>query len=959
MSMHKLEFGVTGMTCAACSTRIQKRLAKLEGVAEANVNLTTEKATVTFDPAQVTPEKLFETVSNLGYGVVKETTTLNITGMTCAACSARIERKLSKLEGVLSATVNLAAERATIESVGLRPEELIAAVQAIGYGASLRVEEGEAEADRKLVELEKAWLFFGFSLLATLPVFVANMILMPLGVHNFLMNPWFQAVLATLVQVVIGYRFYRGAWLNLTHGSANMDVLVAGGTTAAYLYSLYLAFWAQTENYFESSMVILTLILLGKQMEAVAKGRTGAAIKQLLSLQAKTARVKRGDEELEVPVAAVMPGDLVIVRPGEKIPVDGVVVEGRSAVDESMLTGESLPVDKGPGDAVVGATLNRNGALVMQATKVGKETALAQIVRMVEEAQGSKAPIQKLADQISGIFVPAVLGIALVVLLVWGFALGDWSEALHAAISVLVIACPCALGLATPTAVMVGTGLGAANGILFKGGEHLERAAKVDLVVLDKTGTITWGKPALTYVETLSPSLTVDELLALAAAAESRSEHPLGQAIVEGAREKGLALPAVESFEAIPGGGLVAVVRADAAAGTGLSGADGAGESGATDMAAPAAASVSTRSLLIGTRRLLIERGIDPTPAEATMARLESEGKTAMLVAVDGALAGVLAVADTVKPSSAEAVARLKALGARVVMITGDNQRTAEAIGRQVGVDEVIAEVLPRDKAAHIERLKATGKVVAMVGDGINDAPALATAYVGMAIGTGTDVAIETAAVTLMRGDLLALPAALSLARQTMRTIKENLFWAFIYNVIGIPLAAAGLMSPMIAGGAMAFSSVSVVSNSLLLKRYDPRSGSLRGAGLVKALSLALLVGAVYLLFWYTQPFTTKTYELVARGMELDMGEIHVKAGQQVRVRLINHDEQLVQMFGIRKIPVRFVKTAGDHQGMAGYDVMIHVEPGEKGMVQFTPTAPGRYPIGDGDVGIHGVLVVE
>ncbi|BAD41601.1 heavy metal translocating P-type ATPase [Symbiobacterium thermophilum] len=931
----RLEFSVMGMTCAACSARIQRRLAKAEGVQEASVNLTTEKATVYYDPSAVTPQKLFDLVTDLGYGVVKDKFTFDIAGMTCAACSSKIERKLSRVPGVLSASVNLSTEKATVEAVGVRAEDLIGLIRDLGYGARLAADAADADRERRRQEMRRQVALLAFSAALTLPLFVANMILMPMRIHHpVLMNRWFQFALATIIQVVVGWRFYRGAWLNLRHGSANMDVLVALGTTAAYLYSVALSFFLGGENYYESSATILTLILLGKTLEAIAKGRTSEAIRKLLSLQAKTARVVRDGVERDVPIEDVVVGDVIVVRPGEKIPVDGVVLSGTSAVDESMLTGEPIPVDKGPGDAVTGATLNKNGAITLRATRVGKDTALAQIVRMVEEAQGSKAPIQKLADRISGIFVPAVVGIAAVTLLAWGLIAGDWNAALHAAISVLVIACPCALGLATPTAVMVGTGKGAEAGILFKGGEHLERAHKVDVVVLDKTGTITWGRPELTDVIPLGAGAPgADELLALVAAAESRSEHPLGQAIVAGAKERDIALPEVESFEAIPGAGLEA--------------------------------RVAGREVLVGTRRLMAERGIDTARAEAQMAELEAAGKTAMLAAVDGALAGIIAVADTVKPTSAEAIAELHELGLEVVMITGDNRRTAGAIGRQVGVDRVLAEVLPGDKAQHVEQLKEGGrKVVAMVGDGINDAPALATADLGIAIGTGTDVAIETASVTLMNGDLKGIAQALRLSRQTMRTIKENLFWAFIYNVIGIPMAAFGLLNPMIAGGAMAFSSVSVVSNSLLLKRYNPRSrGGIRGDALVKAAAAGVMAFAIWLAFFYTQPFNTVRYDLTIRDLELPV-EITVRAGQQVRVSLTNENPDVIHNFIIPEVPHRFLKMVRFdpqlHMHAGGADVEVWVSPGRTAVVEFTPTVPGRYAIGDpGKYGVRGWLVVE
>ncbi|MFZ5827598.1 MAG: heavy metal translocating P-type ATPase [Bacillota bacterium] len=960
----KAEFGVTGMHCAACSAKVEKSLRKVAGVTGASVNLVTEKATVIFDPTMVDHTALHAAVTKLGYGVeaaeqpsgpVK--VEFGVTGMHCAACSTKVEKRLKKVTGVANASVNLVTEKATViyDPAVVGFEELRQAVTGVGYGVTEPAGDGmvstegdarqiaqeQAENAKKLHAMRQMQLFW-FSTALTLPLLIANMVLMPLDIYvEWLQNRWFQATLATLVQVIVGARFYRSAFLNLRHGSANMDVLVALGTTAAYGYSMAISFWLGGENYFEASTVILTLILLGKNLEAIAKGRTSEAIKRLLSLQAKTARVIRGGVEIDIPVEQVIVGDTVVVLPGEKIPVDGVVLSGASAVDESMLTGESIPVDKGPGDKVTGATLNKHGFLTVEATRVGRDTALAQIVRMVEEAQGSKPPIQKLADKISAIFVPVVMGIAVVTLLGWVAVTGDWDSAIHAAIAVLVIACPCAMGLATPTAVMVGTGLGAENGILFRGGEHLEKAHGVNLVVLDKTGTITWGRPELTDVVTTG-SIAADELLRLAASAETRSEHPLGVAIVNAAKEKGLTLSEPDVFIAQPGYGI--------------------------------SATVENHSILVGTHRLMEAHGVALTPeTQARKEALEGGGKTAMLVAVEGAVAGILAVADTVKPTSAEAIAELKALGIEVVMITGDNRRTAQAIGREVGVDRVIAEVLPEGKAALVEELREDGRrTVAMVGDGINDAPALVTADLGMAIGTGTDVAIEAAGVTLMSGDLKGVPAAIRLSRQTMRTIRENLFWAFIYNIIGIPLAAVGMLTPMLAGGAMAFSSVSVVSNSLFLKRYQPKqSESVPGAWALKLGGIALLIGAVAWGFWYVQPFNTVRHTLViSRADQYQESEIRVKAGQKVRLTLVNEADHTIHDFAIDKtMPVRAVRMIrqrpdADMGDAYLYAVMIDAAPLSTAVVEFIPTRPGVYEFycsveGHREHGMVGRLVVE
>ncbi|NLU26515.1 MAG: copper-translocating P-type ATPase [Hungateiclostridium thermocellum] len=724
---------------------------------------------------------------------------LKISGMSCAACSARIEKRLNKVAGVAKASVNLATERANIEydADKVKTDDLIKIVDDLGYKAE-RIENisKDREKEQREKEIKKLKAELIASAILSSPLILA-MVFMLTGIDvPFLHNEYFQLVIATPVQFIIGLRFYRNAYHAIKARSANMDVLIAMGTSAAYFFSVYNAFFAHPvemgmmkELYFEASSTIITLILLGKYLEAVAKGKTSEAIKKLMGLQAKTARVVRNGVEEDIPVEEVQVGDIIVVRPGEKIPVDGRIIEGNSSVDESMLTGESLPVEKKVGDFVTGATINKFGTFKFEATKVGKDTVLSQIIKMVEDAQGSKAPIQKIADRVSGIFVPAVIGIAVVTFAAWYLATGELNSAIVNAVSVLVIACPCALGLATPTAIMVGTGKGAEKGILIKGGEHLEMAYKLNSVVLDKTGTITKGKPEVTDIIPLG-SMEKNEIVKLSAVAEKASEHPLGVAIYEKGKSEFGAIPDPAKFEAIPGRGVAAVF--------------------------------DDKNIYIGTRKLMKEKGLDISKIESDIAKLEDEGKTAMLMAVDDRVEAILAVADTVKEHSGEAIEQLLKMGIDVYMITGDNERTAKAIAKQVGITNVLAEVLPENKAEEVEKLKKQGRIVGMVGDGINDAPALATADIGMAIGTGTDVAMEAADITLMRGDLRAIPTAIKLSRRTMRKIKQNLFWAFIYNIIGIPFAAFGLLSPIIAGAAMAFSSVSVVTNSLSLKRYDP-----------------------------------------------------------------------------------------------------------------------------------------
>lgn len=797
-NIKQTSYKITGMTCAACSARIEKVINKMDGVEEANVNLALEKSVIKYDPEKVTEEDFEKKIEALGYGVVKEKKEFAITGMTCAACSTRIEKGLNKLEGVSSANVNLALERATVEfnPSDITINDIIQKVEKLGYGAIIKSEDKES-VDYREEAIQKQKVKFIVSAILSLPLLwtmvghfsFTSFIYMP----EFLMNPWVQMVLATPVQFIIGRQFYVSAYKALRNGSANMDVLVVLGTSAAYFYSVYQAIITAGEHhaanlYFETSAVLITLILLGKLFEAKAKGRSSEAIKKLMGLQAKTALVIRDGAELVIPIEEVLVGDTILVKPGEKIPVDGEVIAGNSAVDESMLTGESIPVDKVTGDSLFGSTINKNGSIKMKATKIGRDTALAQIIKVVEDAQGSKAPIQRLADKISGIFVPIVVGIAIVTFLVWFLVVepGEVTPALEALIAVLVIACPCALGLATPTSIMAGSGRAAEFGILFKGGEHLETTHHIDTVVVDKTGTVTYGKPKLTDV-LMEEGMKESDFLAYIGAAERQSEHPLAEAIVDGIKERGITLLEVTSFEAIPGYGVKAVVN--------------------------------EQEVLVGTKKLMNQNNINIAAILKRMEELEGQGKTAMLASINGKFVGMIAVADTIKESSLQAIKRLKEMNIDVMMITGDNQLTATAIGKQAGIDQVIAEVLPEGKAAEIKKLQSSGKKVAMVGDGINDAPALAIADIGMAIGTGTDVAMEAADITLIRGDLNSIADAIIMSRKTMRNIKQNLFWAFAYNTLGIPIAAVGLLAPWVAGAAMAFSSVSVVLNALRLQR--------------------------------------------------------------------------------------------------------------------------------------------
>ncbi len=815
MGTEKIELPIIGMNCAGCANSIEGNLKSAEGVKSASVNFSSERATVEYDPEKISVKDLVDIVASSGYKVALAQLELPIAGMNCAGCANTIESALRRVRGVLEARVNFATERAYVEYIpGVADKSaLIEAVEGAGYrvielsegGSELEGAEEEVARAREIAEQRKKFLV---GLVFTLPLFVFSMLrdfgLLGAWSHQ-LWADWMMFALALPVQFYTGWDYYRGSIRALRNGSANMDLLIAMGSSAAFFYSLAVVIARATGSsalgshvYFETAAVIITLIKLGKLLEVRAKGKTGEALKKLLELKPKTARVVRGDGEEEIPVERVKIGDILIVKPGEQIPVDGVVVEGSSAVDESMLTGESMPVDKTPGQKVYGGTLNKNGLLKIEAQKVGSDTALAQIIRMVREAQGSKPPIQKLADRVSAVFVPVVIGIAVLTFLYWwGIAGVGFTPALLRLVAVLVIACPCALGLATPTAVSVGTGKGAAMGILFKSGAALEGAHRVQTVVLDKTGTITRGKPAVQAVIP-APGWSEDDVLFLSASVERGSEHPLARAISEAAEERGISAGEPRKFEALSGRGVTAEI-------------DG-------------------KSVILGTDKLLMERGVEISALESELRKLQREGQTAVCLAVDGELAGVIGISDSIKEGAEEAIRQMKELNLEVVMLTGDNRLAAESIAAKVGIDQVIAEVLPSEKAEAVKRLQAEGKKVAMVGDGINDAPALVQADIGIAIGTGADVAIESADITLIRGDLRSVPQALALSRATMKTIKENLFWAFFYNVTLIPVAMGVLvpfksipavfreLNPMLAALAMAFSSVSVVLNSLRLK---------------------------------------------------------------------------------------------------------------------------------------------
>jgi Cu+-exporting ATPase len=789
-----LSMTVEGMTCATCVRRVEKALTEVSGVTSVQVNYAAESAAIGLRGA-VASAQLRLAVQGAGYDAPLETQRLDVKGMTCASCVARIEKALTKLPGVVSATVNLATERATVETLKRATplHRLIEAVEKAGYGASLV----EAPAAARQTSSGTSLWPVAIAALLSAPL-VAPMLLAPFGI-DFSLPGWLQLVLATPVQFWLGARFYRAGWKALRARSGNMDLLVAIGTTAAFALSVHqlLLHGASpphdTHYYFESAAVVVTLVLLGKWLEARAKHQTTAAIRALNALRPDRARVRRNGRDEDVPVEALRAGDIAVVRPGERIPTDGKVREGASQVDESLLTGESLPIVKSEGDGVTGGAINADGVLLVEVTAVGAETMLARIIGMVEEAQTRKAPVQRLVDRVSAVFVPVVLVIALITLAGWWLATGDVTAAIVNAVAVLVIACPCALGLATPTSIMVGTGIGARHGILIKDAEALELAHSIDAVAFDKTGTLTEGRPVLTRAVAIA--LHESELLGLAASLQAGSEHPLAKAVLAKAAEEKIAVPAGKDLRALPGRGMAGVVE--------------------------------EKSLLLGSARLMQESGVALAPLAVVADALEGDGYTVSWLALGGpapSLLGLLAFRDAVKASAKTAVSRLRQAGIRSVMVTGDNRRSAERVARELGIDSVRAEVLPGAKADVVRTLKAGGAVVAMVGDGINDAPALAAADVGIAMGSGTDVAMHAAGITLMRSDPQLVADAIAISRRTYGKIKQNLFWAFAYNVLGIPLAAFGLLSPVLAGAAMAFSSVSVIGNALLLRRWQPSS---------------------------------------------------------------------------------------------------------------------------------------
>ncbi|MBT9614383.1 MAG: copper-translocating P-type ATPase [Burkholderiales bacterium] len=791
VNLLRIDLPIGGMTCTACATRIERSLNQQPGVTAA-INLAAEKARVDYDPAQTTPEQIVSIIEKAGYQVPEQHVSLALEGMTCAACATRIEKALNLLPGV-SASVNFATEQASIRfqpgQIGIT--QLIDAVRKTGYQAHEMVaQDREAERARKLVVYQKEFRLFWLAALFTLPL-VAQMGSMLSGEHQDWLPRWLQLALATPVQFWIGKRFYVGAYHALRGGGANMDVLVALGTTMAYLLSLVVTLLGMHEQhvYFEASSAVITLVLLGKLLEARAKGKTSAAIESLLKLQPRTARVERDGQQLDIPIEQLQLGDICIVRAGENIPVDGEVIEGASSVNEAMLTGESMPRHKASGSHAYAATQNLDGMLKLRATGVGSATQLAHIVRLVEDAQGSKAPIQRLADVISGIFVPIVVAIALVTFVLWWWLGGDVSAALINAVAVLVIACPCALGLATPTAIMVGTGRGAQTGILVRDARALEQAHKITTLIVDKTGTLTEGQPTVTDVIPLGGN-DAQDLIAIAAALEQGSQHPLATAILSHAKSAGITPRASSNFTTVAGKGV--------------------------------SATINNEQIFLGSLKFLAASGVPLVEADARP--LLEQGKTVIGIGSAQSCLGLIAIADRMRDDSAAAVRQLRKMNIEVVMLTGDNPQTAKAIAEQAGVDRFVAEVMPQDKAQEVARQKVLGKVVGMAGDGINDAPALSAADVGFAISSGSDIAIEAADVTLMRNSLMSVADAISLSRATLSKIRQNLFFAFIYNVLGIPLAALGMLNPVIAGAAMAMSSVSVVSNALLLKRWKPIS---------------------------------------------------------------------------------------------------------------------------------------
>ena len=822
--LKKISLKITGMTCASCAQNIEMALKKTEGVKNASVNFSFEKASVEYDAAMVTPQRLEYVVTSLGYGVAKSDITLKLGGMHCAACALNIETALKKTGGIISAYVSFPLERARIayDPELISVSDMIKTIESVGYTASEKLEKSDADREQRAreEEIKKQRINLIIAVLLAVPISLGDM-----GrnmewafVPDILKNDYVLFILATIVMLFPGRQFFEGTYKGLKHGMTDMNLLIATGTGAAYTISVVATFQgllnlnlgeAYKMTYYDTVGLLIMFIVLGRYLEALTKGKTSEAIRKLMGLAAKTARIIVGGEEKEIPVEDVKVDDIVVVRPGEKIPVDGSVVDGLTAVDESMLTGESIPVEKTAGFSVIGATMNKTGMIKFKATKVGSDTALSQIIKLVEDAQTRKAPIQKLADIVAGHFILAVHILALLTFFFWFFigfekfsvpatyGMGLTSPFLFSlliSITVLIISCPCAVGLATPIAIMVGTGKGAENGILIKGGEVLEKAQKLDTIVFDKTGTLTKGEPALTDVIAIKGN--GNEVLRLAAIAEKGSEHPLGEAILKGAKERGIDVPDAEEFKAIPGRGVEV--------------------------------KYAGKKVLIGTRKLMTEYGMDITPHSGKLEELEHEGKTAMLVALDNEIAGIIAVADTLKENSAEAVRELHDMGFSVAMITGDNKRTADAIAKQVGIDMVLSEVLPEDKAMEIKKLQNVGKKVAMVGDGINDAPALAQSDVGIAIGSGTDVAIESAQIVLIKNDVRDVAKAIRLSRLTLNKIKQNLFWAFFYNSVGIPIAAGilypftnppFLLNPAIAAAAMAASSVTVTMNTLLMKR--------------------------------------------------------------------------------------------------------------------------------------------